>query len=224
VVISCSPLLQVRAKVGAGKRKAFGSQDVGSPAKKRPLAQSSSSSSISGLHLNPRQMRVLESFRRAGIQDIVADVSQSAGRSHARVNGLCSTLTPNSVTVVERANRIVMPIEKLLLHGFPIHRMSIPTSTGSSVLASLGGNTMHVKSVGLAMLIGISLVNWAHTGAHSGAKADADMPSSPPAAFPLGGVSQEGGGSRKKVRQPKAIRKKATVHTSRRRREGVKKA
>ena len=87
---------------------------------------------------------------------------------------------------------------------------------------------MHVKSVGLAMLIGIILVNWAHTGTHSGAKeADADLPPSPPAAFPLGGggVSQEGAGSRKKVRQPpKAMRKKATVHTSHRRRGVVKKA
>ena len=153
---------------------------------------------------------------------MVVDVSQSAARSHARFNGICPTLTPNSVTVVERANRIVMPIEKLLLHGFPINRMSIPRSTSSSVLASLGGNTMHVMSVGLAMLIGISLVNWAHTGARSGAKeADADMPPSPPAAFPLSEVLGGQGvrqpkAMRKKAtqRQPKAMRKKATVNTS----------
>ena len=163
---------------------------------------------------------------------MVVDVSQSAARSHARFNGICPTLTPKSVMVVERANRIVMPIEKLLLHGFPINRMSIPRSTSSSVLASLGGNTMHVMSVGLAMLIGISLVNWAHTGARSGAlEADADMPPSPPAAFPLGEVLGGQGvrqpkAMRKKAtqRQPKAMRKKATVNMSRRRREVVKKA
>ena len=49
---------------------------------------------------------------------MVVDVSQSAARSHARFNGICPTLTPNSVTVVERANRIVMPIENCCYMGF----------------------------------------------------------------------------------------------------------
>ena len=115
-VSSCLPLLQVRAGGGASKRKAIGSRGVGAPAKQWPLARSSSTSSISGLHLLPRQIHVLESCWRLGGKDMVVDVSQSAARSHARFNGICPTLKPNSVTVVERANRIVMPIEKLLLH------------------------------------------------------------------------------------------------------------
>ena len=70
--------------------------------------------------------------------------------------------------VVERSQRVLMPIEKLLLHGFPVHRMNIPTSTTNTDLASLGGNTMHVRCVGLALLIGVCLVNWGHRAARPG--------------------------------------------------------
>ena len=67
--------------------------------------------------------------------------------------------------VVDRARGVIIPTEKLMLHGFPIHRMKIPTSTSKSALSSLGGNTMHVKCVGLALLMGIVLVNWSHRSA-----------------------------------------------------------
>ena len=127
--------------------------------------------------LTARQMAVLTSARRmagaAGSTGAIVDVSQSEDRSHPRYNGICTTLTPGAEVFVERAGRVIMPIEKLMLHGFPIHRMKIPTSTSSSQLASLGGNTMHVKCVGLAILIGVCLVNWNHPSARPGVESPA---------------------------------------------------
>ena len=124
--------------------------------------------------LTPRQQLVLESARKkcreAGGNDVIINVSQSEGRATLRFNGISPTLTPGGCVVVDRARRVIVPIEKLMLHGFPIHRMKIPTSTSATQLASLGGNTMHVKCVGLALLMGIALVNWSHSSARPGAE------------------------------------------------------
>ena len=124
--------------------------------------------------LTPRQQLVLESARKkcreAGGNDVIINVSQSEGRATLRFNGISPTLTPGGCVVVDRARRVIVPIEKLMLHGFPIHRMKIPTSTSNTQLASLGGNTMHVKCVGLALLMGITLVNWSHSSARPGAE------------------------------------------------------
>ena len=48
--------------------------------------------------------------------------------------------------------------EKLLLHGFPLHRMQIPTSISSTSLGLLGGNTMHLHCIGIVLLMGIALL------------------------------------------------------------------
>jgi site-specific DNA-cytosine methylase len=90
--------------------------------------------------------------------DTITDLSQNLDRAHVHTTGVCPTVTPHGVICVGRAHRIMMPIEKLLVHGFPLHRMNIPASTSEAALASLGGNAMHVKSVGLALLIGLCLV------------------------------------------------------------------
>ena len=126
----------------------------------------------SELGLTPRQQKLLkagrEKCRQVGGTDVIIDVSQSEGRGSLRLNGVSPTLTPGGCVVVDRARRVIIPIEKLMLHGFPIHRMKIPTSTSNTDLASLGGNTMHVKCVGLALLMGTVLVNWRHPSARPG--------------------------------------------------------
>ena len=91
-------------------------------------------------------------------KDIIVDVSQSIGRARARTSGVLPTLTPRGVCVVGVLDRPVLPCEKLLLHGFPLHRMQIPAGVSDADLASMGGNTMHLHSVGLALLMGISLL------------------------------------------------------------------
>ena len=82
----------------------------------------------------------------------------------------------------QRAGRPVAPIEKLILHGFPVHRMRIPASIDDVALAQLGGNTMHLKSVGLAVLLGVGLVDWSTSG---GMSSRAALRPTPAARVPL---------------------------------------
>ena len=96
--------------------------------------------------------------RRAGTNNIIADVSQSIDRQHPRRDGVSPTIIPRGVLCVGSLNRVAIPIEKLLLHGFPIHRVSIPSSVSNEALGKMGGNTMHLQCVGLALLMGISLL------------------------------------------------------------------
>ena len=102
-----------------------------------------------------RQEKVWAELRAKHSQgDLFADVSQSLSRSSPRAGDVCPTLTPRGIVMAQRAGRPVAPIEKLILHGFPVHRMRIPASIDDVALAHLGGNTMHLKSVGLAVLPG----------------------------------------------------------------------
>lgn len=112
---------------------------------------------------------------------VITDVSQSSARARPHTAGIAPTLTPGSVVLVEAKGRPIIPIEKLLLHGFPVHRMAIPKETEATTLASLGGNTMHVMSVGLALLIGISLLDWSSGGQDVAGRTPASV-----ALFPLG--------------------------------------
>ena len=115
-----------------------------------------------------RQEKVWAKLRAKHSQgDLIADVSQSLSRSSPRAGGVCPTLTPRGIVMSQRAGRPVAPIEKLILHGFPVHRMRIPASIDDVALAQLGGNTMHLKSVGLAVLLGVGLVDWSTSGGMS---------------------------------------------------------
>ena len=92
-------------------------------------------------------------------KNIIADVSQSVERSSLSTNGVCPTITPNSLMCVMAAGRSVSPMETLAIHFFPLHRMKIPTTVKPRSLAKMGGNTMHLKSVGLAMCMGLAMVS-----------------------------------------------------------------
>ena len=125
-----------------------------------------------------RRENGVQGFRRCGLQavrsarqrevfgmqtvargrDITLDVSQSIDRAHARTTGVMPTITPRGVCVVGVLDRPVLPCEKLLLHGFPLHRMRVPQGVSDADLGTMGGNTMHLHSVGLALLMGISLL------------------------------------------------------------------
>ena len=58
--------------------------------------------------------------------------------------------------------RALLPVEKLLLHALPLHRMILPDGISDSELESMGGNMMHLQTVALAMAVALSLVDWAH--------------------------------------------------------------
>ena len=90
--------------------------------------------------------------------DVIVDVTQSIDRVHPRTDGVCPTITPRGIICVGALGRPVLPCEKLLLHGFPLHRMKVPRNISERGLGKLGGNTMHLKSIGSAILLGTSLL------------------------------------------------------------------
>ena len=88
------------------------------------------------------------------------DLSQTVTRSAGRADGKLPTITPGSKLAMSKVARVLSPLEKIMLHGFPIHRMTFGSITDKE-LESMGGNTMHVHIVGAAALVGMGLVNWA---------------------------------------------------------------
>ena len=107
-------------------------------------------------------------------QDVISDVSQTLGRNSTSLTGICPTITPGGVLGVLSRGRRVLGVEKLLLHLFPLHRMKIPSTIKDVTLGKLGGNTMHLKSVALALAIGASMIDWAR--ASSPMRRDGNVP------------------------------------------------
>ena len=97
-----------------------------------------------------------------------ADVSQGINRVTCVENGCLPTVTPGSCVVVRSLNRAMLGIEKLLVHGFPIHRLVVPETATETDLHRLGGQTMHVQCAAAAILVGCALVDWSKPAAKSG--------------------------------------------------------
>lgn len=120
------------------------------------------------LHL-PRERDGWWKFIRT-IEDptrVVADISQSLGRMPCRVDGALPTITPGGRIVVAGAARFLVPLEKLLLHALPLHRMVIPDGVSDADLETMGGNMMHLHTVAAAMLVSLSLVDWSNSEARN---------------------------------------------------------
>ena len=73
---------------------------------------------------------------------------------------VCPTVTPGSRIWVVKEMRFITEVEKLLLNMVPVHLLKWPAELSERNIHDLAGNTMHLKAVGLAMLIAISLVEW----------------------------------------------------------------
>jgi len=134
-----------------------------------------SSSRASGMMSTARQQDAMRLLASHGGPVTAVDVSQSADRMPRTLDGTLPTQTPNSRTVVMELKRQVLPSEKLLIHGFPLHRMAFPAGLSESHLSRLGGNTMHVKCVAAALLMALGAVNW---------QSQASMAGGHPAALP----------------------------------------
>ena len=78
------------------------------------------------------------------------------------------TITPHGDIVVSCLGRRLVPLEKLLVHGFPVHKMVFPDGITDAMMEELGGNTMHLMCVGAALLIATSIVDWSHPAAALG--------------------------------------------------------
>ena len=79
-------------------------------------------------------------------EGVYIDVSQSVGRSRVRKH--CPVVTPGSRIVLGEMRRLMIPIEKCLIHLVPVHRLSWPSSLTDNAIADLGGNTMHLLAAG----------------------------------------------------------------------------
>jgi site-specific DNA-cytosine methylase len=106
-----------------------------------------------------------------GARKLVADVSQSIERAAVRTDGCLPTITPKGCCCVGDLMRPLIGAEKLLVHGFPLHKMSTPRSLTHAQLGNMGGNTMHLMSVGFVMLVGLKLVVSGSQGVSSDAPA-----------------------------------------------------
>ena len=91
-----------------------------------------------------------------------ADMSQSLGRIPLRSDGRLPTITPGAHILMAEAGRALAPMEKLLMHALPLHKMTIPSNVSDSELEDMAGNMMHLQFAdsGFAMLMAISLVDW----------------------------------------------------------------
>ena len=69
-------------------------------------------------------------------------------------------MTPYGSIAVGPLGRRLLPIEKLLIHAFPVDEMIFPSTVTERDIESLGGNTMHLKCVGLAMMMASALIDW----------------------------------------------------------------
>ena len=65
----------------------------------------------------------------------------------ARLSGTCPTLTPGSAILVGESGRLMVPVEKCLVHLVPVHKLVLPVDVSDTEFGNLGGNTMHLMAV-----------------------------------------------------------------------------
>ena len=92
--------------------------------------------------------------------DLAADLSQNIDRNSARTDGTLPTLTPGGAVALKSVGRTIVPIEKLILHGLPIHTMHLLEELSQSDWSKLGGNTMSVQVVACATVLAMAMVDW----------------------------------------------------------------
>jgi site-specific DNA-cytosine methylase len=100
-------------------------------------------------------------------QNLVLDASQSIHRCGVRCDNTLPTVTPGSIILLSQLQRRLTPVEKIMVHQFPVHRMKWPVDSFSDQsLSQMGGNTMHVKVVAAVTMLSLQLVDWtANSGA-----------------------------------------------------------
>ena len=142
--------------------------------------------------------------------NLVVELSQNVHRASVCVDGSCPTITPNGIMAVKKAGRIMVPVEKLLAHNFPLHKMPVPTDMTDKEVESLGGNTMHLTSVGLALLIGMAGVDWSASAAQVGRQPAGNAPRTEPAIYiNTSAPRSTGSGSKRRMPQSAARPSKA---------------
>ena len=96
------------------------------------------SQSVLGILLNGAGLTSL-------MPDTNVDLSQNLGR--ARLSVKCPTVTPGSAILVGELGRLLVPMEKCLVHLVPLHKLVLPVDVSDTEFGNLGGNTMHLMAV-----------------------------------------------------------------------------
>jgi len=133
--------------------------------------------------------------------NLVADLSQNVRRAPVGLDVSAPTITPGGIIAVKKLGRILLPAEKLLAHNFPLHRMPMAPEISDKDLESLGGNTMHLASVGVALLIGMAGVNWSAAAAGVGQKPSGTMPPAEAAIY-IGSAALARPARKRRLRMP----------------------
>ena len=82
-------------------------------------------------------------------KSLIVDISQNIDRCAISTNGVCPTVTPQSILCIQAASRQVSPMDTLAMHFFPVHRMKIPTAVKAKTLQSLGQHhALEVSRIG----------------------------------------------------------------------------
>jgi hypothetical protein len=68
-------------------------------------------------------------------------------------------MTPNGRVILVKSRRLLSGADKLSLAAFPMAELRLPETLTERDLHIFGGNTMHVKSVAAALLVGLALVS-----------------------------------------------------------------
>ncbi len=161
----------------------------------------SSGGGVAGLR-SPRTQTAWRLLTRVHASpDLVADLSQSVHRANFHLQGGSPTITPGGIIAVRKAGRIMLPVEKLLAHNFPLHRMPVVPNISDKDLESMGGNTMHLASVGVALLIGMAGVDWSAAAARVGQKPIGTMPPAEAAVY-VGTAEPERLARKRRLRAP----------------------
>lgn len=110
-----------------------------------------------------RQMLGLAAAAYPYVPILVVDVSQNLSRtSTVRTDSCVGCLTRSCKIAIRTGGtwRLLHPLEKLVLQGIPVHRCRLPDSVSLGELGAMAGNGMHVRCVGAAIVIGLSLLLW----------------------------------------------------------------
>ena len=87
----------------------------------------------------------------------IINVSQSPQYSNPRADRV-PVITPGCIHYVHSAKRLMLPIEKFLMQGFPVHLLDLGANTPREI-AAMAGNSMNVRSVFIALLAVLSVVD-----------------------------------------------------------------
>jgi site-specific DNA-cytosine methylase len=99
----------------------------------------------------------IEQAKMSGQRVTAVEGSQNVERASIGKKAL-PVITPGGIQYMPSQKRELTASEKLILMGIPMFKLDVACNSDRE-LASLAGNAMHTRAVGVALIIGMALVN-----------------------------------------------------------------